>query len=90
MENGDTTELLVHEDGVDVPSLQQLFKARRTHDPLNLDDARALAARRDMLRLGVFYRNDDLPVYEEIREVPKVSAEEKVARLNKEFERYAV
>jgi hypothetical protein len=43
-----------------------------------------------MLRLGIFFRDDSLPVYEEIRAVPKVSAEEKVARLNKEFERYAV
>lgn len=90
VQNPDMTELLVHENGIDVPSLQQLFKARRVHDPLNIDDARALARRTDMLRLGVFYRNDSLPVYEEIRAVPKVSAEDKVARLNKEFERYAV
>ena len=90
VENPDLTELLVHENGVDVPGLEQLFKSRRVHDPLELDDARALAHRTDKLRLGVFYRNDDLPVYEEVRAVPKVSAEEKVARLNKEFERYAV
>jgi 2-oxoglutarate ferredoxin oxidoreductase subunit beta len=90
VENPDLTELLVHENGVDVPGLEQLFKSRRVHDPLELDDARALAHRTDKLRLGVFYRNDELPVYEEVRAVPKVSAEEKVARLNKEFERYAV
>ena len=90
IENPDLTELLVHENGVDVPALEQLFKSRRVHDPLNLDDARSLARRTDMLRLGIFFRDDSLPVYEEVRAVPKVSAEEKVARLNKEFERYAV
>jgi 2-oxoglutarate ferredoxin oxidoreductase subunit beta len=90
VENPDLTELLVHENGVDVPSLEQLFKSRRVHDPLELDDARALAHRTDMLRLGVFFRDDSLPVYEEVRTVPKISAEEKVTRLNKEFERYAV
>jgi 2-oxoglutarate ferredoxin oxidoreductase subunit beta len=90
VENPDLTELLVHENGVDVPSLEQLFMSRRIHDPLNINDARALAQRSDMLRLGVFFRDDSLPVYEEIRAVPKVSAEEKVVRLNKEFERYAV
>ena len=90
VENPDLTELLVHENGVDVPALQQLFKTRRVHDPLNIDDARSLARRSDMLRLGIFFRDDSLPVYEDIRAVPKVSAEEKVARLNKEFERYAV
>jgi 2-oxoglutarate ferredoxin oxidoreductase subunit beta len=90
VENPDLTELLVHENGVDVPALEQLFKSRRVHDPLNLDDARSLARRTDMLRLGIFFRDDSLPVYEEVRAVPKVSAEEKIARLNKEFERYAV
>ena len=90
VENPDLTELLVHENGIDVPALEQLFKSRRVHNPLNIDDARALAHRSDMLRLGVFFRDDNMPVYEEIRAVPKVSAEEKVARLNKEFERYAV
>ena len=90
VQDPDLTELLVHENGVDEPALAQLFKARRVHDPLNLDDARALAHRTDKLRLGVFFRDDSFPVYEEVRAVPKVSAEEKVARLNKEFERYAV
>ena len=90
VQNPDLTELLVHENGVDVPALEQLFKARRLHDPLNMDEARSLANRTDKLRLGVFFRDDNRPVYEEVRAVPKVSAEEKVARLNKEFERYAV
>jgi 2-oxoglutarate ferredoxin oxidoreductase subunit beta len=90
IESPDFTELLVHDNGVNVPSLEQLYKARRAHDPLDLDAARTLAHRTDMLRLGVFFRDDSLPVYDEIRAVPKVSAEEKVARLNKEFERYAV
>ena len=90
VEDPNLTELLVHDNGVTVPALEQLYKSRRVHDPLNIDDARSLARRTDKLRLGVFYRNDDLPVYEEIRAVPKVSAEEKVDRLNKEFERYAV
>jgi 2-oxoglutarate ferredoxin oxidoreductase subunit beta len=90
IKNPDLTELLVHEDGVDPPGLEQLFKARRVHDPRNLDEARALAHRTDMLRLGVFFRDDNLPVYDQIRAVAPVSAEEKIKRLNKEFERYAV
>jgi 2-oxoglutarate ferredoxin oxidoreductase subunit beta len=86
----DMTELLVHEDGVDPPGLDKLFKARRIHNPKNLDDARSLARRRDMLRLGVFFRDDSLPVYDEVRAVPPVTPQEKINRLNKEFERYAV
>ena len=90
VKNPDTTELLVHEDGVDPPGLEKLFKARRVHDPKNIDDARSLARRTDMLRLGVFFRDDSMPVYEEVRAVPPVTPEEKINRLNKEFERYAV
>jgi len=90
VKNPDLTELLIHENGVDVPSLEQLFKSRRVHDPKNIDDARALAQRTDMLRLGVFFRDDSLPVYEEVRAVPPVSAEEKIVRLNEEFDRYGV
>jgi 2-oxoglutarate ferredoxin oxidoreductase subunit beta len=90
VKNPDATELLVHEEGVDPPGLEKLFKARRVHDPKNIDDARSLARRTDMLRLGIFFRDDSMPVYDEVRAVPPVTPQEKINRLNKEFERYAV
>jgi 2-oxoglutarate ferredoxin oxidoreductase subunit beta len=90
IKNPDLTELLVHEDGVDAPGLDKLYKARRVHNPKNIDEARSLAQRTDMLRLGVFFRDDSLPVYDEIRAVAPVSPEEKIVRLNQEFDRYAV
>lgn len=90
IKNPDLTELLVHPDGVNVPGLEKLFKARREHDPKNLDEARALAQRTDLLRLGIFFRDESFPVYDELRAVSPVSAEEKIERLKKEFDRYAV
>ena len=90
VKNPDMTELLVHPDGVDAPGLDKLFKARREHDPKDLDEARALAQRTDMLRLGLFFCDDSFPVYDEIRAVSPVSPEEKIEKLNKEFDRYAV
>ena len=90
VKNPDTTELLVHEEGVDPPGLEKLFKARRVHDPKNIDEARSLAHRTDMLRLGIFFRDDRMPVYDEVRAVPPVTPQEKINRLTKEFERYAV
>jgi hypothetical protein len=60
------------------------------HDQKDLDEARALAQRKDMLRLGIFFRDDNIPVYEEVRARTPVSAEEKIRRLNKEFDRYGV
>jgi 2-oxoglutarate ferredoxin oxidoreductase subunit beta len=90
VKNPDLTELLVHENGVNAPGLERLFKATRQHDPKEIDEARALAQRTDMLRLGLFFQDDSFPVYDEIRAVPPVSPEEKIQRLEKEFDRYAV
>jgi len=90
VKNPDLTELLVHENGINAPGLDKLFKAQRVHDPKDLDEARSLAQRRDMLRLGIFFRDDSFPVYDEVRAVPPVSPEEKIKRLEKEFDRYAV
>jgi 2-oxoglutarate ferredoxin oxidoreductase subunit beta len=90
VKNPDLTELLVHKDGVSAPGLDKMFKAQRQHDPKDLDQARILAARTDKLRLGIFFKDDSRPVYNEIRAVPPVSPEEKVKRLEKEFDRYAV
>jgi 2-oxoglutarate ferredoxin oxidoreductase subunit beta len=90
IKNPDLTELLVHENGIMTPGLDKLFKAQREHDPKNLDEARALAQRKDMLRLGMFFRDDSFPVYDEVRAVPPVTPEEKIQRLEKEFDRYAI
>jgi len=90
IKNPDLVELLVHADGVDAPGLEKLFKARREHNPKDLDEARALAQRSDLLRLGLFFKDDSFPVYDEIRAVSPVAAEEKVKKLDKEFDRYAV
>ncbi len=90
IKNPDLTELLVHENGVSAPGLDKLFKSQRVHDPRDIDTARSLANRTDMLRLGIFFRDENFPVYDEVRTVPPVTAEEKVQKLEKELERYAV
>jgi 2-oxoglutarate ferredoxin oxidoreductase subunit beta len=90
VKNPDLTELLVHDNGVNAPGLERLFKAQRVHDPKDLDEARSLAQRKDLLRLGIFFRDESFPVYNEVRAVPPVSPEEKIQRLEKEFDRYAV
>jgi 2-oxoglutarate ferredoxin oxidoreductase subunit beta len=83
-------ELLVHERGVDVPELHDLYKNRLPHDPSDLDAARRLAESDGRLRLGIFYRNASRPRYEETRHVPKHSAEDRVRLLERELDRYAV
>lgn len=86
----EAVELLVHEDGVQVPELEQLYKQQRWHDPGDLHAARRLAEPDDRVRLGVFYRDETRPRYEEVRRLPAHTAEERITLLNEEFDRYAV
>jgi len=83
-------ELLIHERGVDVPDLHGLYKNRRRHDPADLDEARRLAETGDLLRLGIFYRDESHPRYNETRQVPPHSAEDRLQLINREFDRHAV
>jgi 2-oxoglutarate ferredoxin oxidoreductase subunit beta len=83
-------ELLVHPDGIRSPDSEQLYPNQRPHDPKDLVSAFRLAQPDGKIRLGLFYRNEGLPVYEEVRAVPPKSAEEKVKLLNQELDLYAL
>ena len=86
----DSIELLVHEDGLHVPELDSLYRHQLRHDPADLDEARRLAGTSERVRLGIFYRNENLPCYDELRRVPAQSANAKIDMLNEELNRYAV
>ncbi len=90
VKNPDNNELLVHENGIDAPGLEKLFKNRIIHDPKDLDGGRHYAEVENRVRLGLFYRNGELPCYEDTREVVSVTAAEKIQKINTEFDRYAV
>ena len=83
-------EMLVHDDGVTVPELEGIYRSRRAHDPHDLNAARQLADEYEPIRLGVFFRDEQRACYDEIRHVRKVSANERLALLEKELDRYAV
>jgi 2-oxoglutarate/2-oxoacid ferredoxin oxidoreductase subunit beta len=86
----DAVEFLVHEDGVHVPELDAIYKHQVRHDPADMDEARRFAAEKGKLRLGVFFRDEDLPCYDELRRLPAQSAAAKIELLNQELNRYAV
>ena len=90
VKNPDMTELMVHEDGITVPDLDPIYKHQIRHDPSDLHAARRLTEPGDRIRLGLFYRNENLPRYNEIREQPAYTAEQKTELLNSELDRYAV
>jgi 2-oxoglutarate ferredoxin oxidoreductase subunit beta len=88
--NPDSVQLLVHENGLDVESLASRYQDRVVHDPSDLEGARRLAQIEDKVRIGIFYRNESLPRYEETRQVPVHTAVERVALLNEELDRHAI
>jgi 2-oxoglutarate/2-oxoacid ferredoxin oxidoreductase subunit beta len=86
----DMVELLVHEDGVLVPEIHGIYRNQRPHDPRDMELGRRLADQQEPIPLGVFFRDESRPRYEETRRLPKYPAEEKVRRLNQELDSYAV
>ncbi|MGD8868928.1 MAG: thiamine pyrophosphate-dependent enzyme [Gemmatimonadales bacterium] len=88
--NPDLIELLIHDDGVWVKDLHQTYRNTTYHDPRDLNAARSLAEPADRIRLGVLYRNEKNPRYEEIRRLPAHTAEERIETLNRELDRFAV
>ncbi len=86
----DLMEIMVHDDGVVVPDLDKLYKNQRVHDPKDIGMARHLAEDTSKIRLGVFFRDESRPVYQELITPPHHSADEKVKLLNEELDKYAV
>ncbi len=86
----DLVVLLEHERGLNVEGLEKIYKNRETHDPLDIRAARHLAETDDKIRLGVFFRDESRPRYEETRSLPAFSVEEKIDILNRELDRHAV
>ena len=86
----DVIELLVHDDGVMVPELERTYKNRITHDPHDLNRARELATVGEHIRLGVFYRDETKPKYEDTRRTQVRTVQERVGLLNAELDKYAV
>ena len=83
-------ELLIHDDGIVVPALDAMFEHKVPHDPADLDEARRLAEPTEPIRLGLFFRDESRPRYDETRALPRLTAREKVTLLEEEFNHHAV
>jgi 2-oxoglutarate ferredoxin oxidoreductase subunit beta len=84
--------LLTHADGIQVSdATRRMFKNRQEHNPADINGARALAARQDVYPAGILYRNETVPVYEELRQAAVPQTPEIIrAALEKEFDKFGV
>jgi 2-oxoglutarate ferredoxin oxidoreductase subunit beta len=86
----DLVGILEGPGGIRVESLDAIYKEKIQHDPSDLAGARALAQDSTAIRLGLFFRDESYPRYDETRTIAKHTAREKIDLLNEEFEHYAV
>jgi 2-oxoglutarate ferredoxin oxidoreductase subunit beta len=60
--------VLHHEDGIEPSTaLSKTFRNQLRHDPSDLGRAREVAASQDPIPVGILYRNDEVPCYEDLR-----------------------
>ncbi|HSM62147.1 MAG TPA: thiamine pyrophosphate-dependent enzyme [Longimicrobiales bacterium] len=90
VKNPTKVEILDHPEGIRVEGLDKIYSNQLRHDPADIHAARELAEDSSAIRLGLFFRDESRPRYEETRALPRHTAREKIALLNEEFERYAV
>ena len=84
--NPEMIDILEHPDGITLPeSLQKIYTNRIRHDPRNISAARDMAADESRVRLGVLFRDESRPRYEETRHLPLHTADEKIRILNEEL-----
>ena len=73
------------------PSVAKIFPNHEEHDVTDLGAARAAAARRDLLPIGILFRDETCPRYEAFTSHGLgMSAEDKLAALERELDQFAV
>ncbi len=90
--NPDRMLLLTHANGLhaDQPTARR-FTSREEHDPGNLARARELAAMSDKLPVGIFYRDETVPCYDDLcRRQQHLPVSAKMAALERELDRFTV
>ncbi len=92
MQDPQRTQILRHPSGL-VPSaaIAKTYTNQLEHDPSDIDRAREIASGEDPIPVGILYRNDDVPCYEDIRHAGRVRTAEQVRRgLANELDRFTI
>lgn len=92
MSNPENILLLTHENGLQVgDALGKVFKTQQEHDPSDINKARELAGYEEKLPVGILYRNESVPRYDEIRRPERVpTAEQRRETLDRAFDTFGI
>ena len=86
------TMLLTHADGLQLSdAIARTYTNRKAHDPSNLAAAREVATQLDPIPVGILYRDESVPCYEDLRRSTRLRTTELVrAGLEAEFDKFTV
>jgi 2-oxoglutarate ferredoxin oxidoreductase subunit beta len=84
--------LLRHPNGMNVSeTLEKLYKNHVEHDPADIHKAREIAERQDTVPVGILYRNESIPRYDELRRPERMpSWEQRETVLERAFDRFGI
>lgn len=84
--------LLSHPDGIQTnPALSRIYPTQEQHDPADMARAREIAALTDPIPVGVLYRNENIPCYEDFKAVDPAPTPAEITRyLESEFDKFAI
>jgi 2-oxoglutarate ferredoxin oxidoreductase subunit beta len=86
------TLLLTHDKGLQYSAgLLKVYKNQRAHDPSDIHRAREIASHIDPVPVGILYRDESVPCYEELRISDELRTPELVRTgLEAEFDKFTV
>jgi 2-oxoglutarate ferredoxin oxidoreductase subunit beta len=92
MQDPEKVLLLAHEDGIQPsPALARTYRQQENHDPGDLNRAREIASIADRIPVGVLYRNDAVPCYEDVRRPDRLYTSEMIrSAVEAELDRFTV
>ncbi len=92
MQDPERLLLLTHEDGIQAsPDLSRIYRQQEAHDPSELNRAREIASLADRIPVGILYRNDDVPCYEDVRSSERLITPKTIrASLEAELDKFTV
>jgi 2-oxoglutarate/2-oxoacid ferredoxin oxidoreductase subunit beta len=84
--------VLRHAQGIELePALSRIYRNQSEHDPADINRARKLASDPDLTPVGIFYRNDQVPCYEDLRKREQSFTPNMIEQvLNREFDKFMV
>ncbi len=90
--NPDKVLLLKHENGINISdTIGRIYKNHEEHDPLDIHRARELASLEEVVPVGIFFRDETVPRYEDLKKPKRGPCSEQIENtLDKAFDKFGI